>query len=104
LIEGHTDSVPIGAGFRYRDNLELSAARSAEVLRMMRDCEPGLERLRNRGGMAVVSVSGYGETRLADPADPEAARNRRIDLRFLMELPEAEEPEPVAETREGLSR
>lgn len=105
LIEGHTDRVPIGPGFRYRDNLELSSARSAQVLRMMRQCEPGLESLRNRGGMAVVSVSGYGETRPADP-DPEAARNRRIDLRFLMELPESEEsePEPVTETREELGR
>jgi chemotaxis protein MotB len=103
LIEGHTDSVPIGPGFRYRDNLELSAARSAQVLRMMNDCEPALGSLRNRSGMSVVSVSGYGATRPAD-ADTEAARNRRIDLRFLMELPDGEEPQPVTETREGLSQ
>lgn len=104
LIEGHTDSVPIGPGFRYRDNIELSAARSAQVLRMIQECEPEVAGLRNRGGMAVVSVSGYGETRPADP-DPEADRNRRIDLRFLMELPGSEpaEPEPVTETRQELA-
>lgn len=109
LVEGHTDSVPIRQLSKYKDNLELSAARSSEVLRMMTDvCEPALRGLLNRSGAPVVSVSGYGETRPVDEQDREADVNRRIDLRFLMELPREEEqtlgePEPIEATREGLS-
>jgi chemotaxis protein MotB len=110
LIEGHTDSVPIGAASRYTDNLDLSAARSAEVFRMMHQCEPQLPRLVNRTGSPVISVSGYGEMRPIDRADREADANRRIDLRFLMEPPKTDpehqagsEPQPVEETRRELS-
>lgn len=95
LVEGHTDTVPIGPGFRYQDNLELSAARSAEVFRMMVKCEPELTRLVNRIGSPVLSVSGYGATRPIED-DGEADANRRIDLRFLMEPPQAKESEPPA--------
>lgn len=86
LIEGHTDSRVVQGG-RFRDNLDLSAARASEVLRMMRACEPGLDRLRNASGQPVVSVTGYADMRLADTSDPWASENRRIDLRVLMELP-----------------
>ncbi len=97
LVEGHTDNVPIvGRGFGYRDNLDLSAARSAEVFRMMLQCEPGLSHLKNRTGSPVLSVSGYGETRPIDPEHGEADANRRIDLRFLMEPPEAKPVAPPA--------
>lgn len=105
LVEGHTDTVLIGPGFRYRDNLELSAARSAEVYRMMLKCEPELSRLVNRTGAPVLSVSGYGATRTIED-DGEADANRRIDLRFLMEPPQAEDskpPAPVEETRRKLT-
>lgn len=97
LIEGHTDSRVVQGG-RFRDNLDLSAARASEVLRMMRACEPGLDRLRNASGQPVVSVTGYADMRLADTADPWASGNRRIDLRVLMELPK-ERSVPVAASR-----
>lgn len=103
LIEGHTDSVPIHS-WKFKDNLALSAARSSEVFRMMtEDCEPDLSRLRNRSGKPVMSVSGYGETRPIEEGDLEADANRRIDLRFLMELPQQEEVEPARATREELA-
>lgn len=86
LIEGHTDSREIQGG-RFRDNLELSAARASEVLRMMRRCEPYLDQLRNGMKQPVVSVTGYADMRLANPADPLADSNRRIDLRIVLELP-----------------
>jgi flagellar motor protein MotB len=111
LIEGHTDSVPIGPGFIFKDNLELSAARSANVLRTMLACESELEGLLNESGERVLSVSGFGDTRPALREDPNAASNRRIDLRFLMALPRgsgsaegAAEPVPVQETRRELER
>lgn len=105
MVEGHTDSHPIAPGFRYRDNLELSAARSAEVLRKIESYRPGLAGFRNDSGKSVLSVSGYGETRPLDPSDPTAAFNRRIDIRFLMELPREarSEPAPVTQVREELS-
>lgn len=96
LVEGHTDSVPIGRGFRFRDNLDLSAARSAEVFRMMLQCEPALLGLKNRTDSPVLSVSGYGETRPVDREHGEADANRRIDLRFMMEPPEAKPVAPPA--------
>lgn len=33
VIEGHTDSTPLGSGHPYKDNWELSLARSMEILR-----------------------------------------------------------------------
>lgn len=106
MVEGHTDSHPIAEGFRYRDNLELSSARSAEVLRRMAEYAPSLASLRNDSKKPVLSVSGYGETRPLDPDDTTAAFNRRIDIRFLMELPNQAQPEPqpVTQVREELAK
>ncbi|MCL4685795.1 hypothetical protein KJ059_13715 [Myxococcota bacterium] len=98
MVEGHTDSLPVLGG-RFRDNLELSSARSAEVLRLMRTDAPGLAALKNAEGKPVLSVSGYGESRLFDELHPDDAANRRIDIRLLMELPVEAEPRPVGEIR-----
>ena len=88
LIEGHTDNVPIAAGGRIRDNLELSSMRAATVYRMIRLCEPRVERLQNADHYQVLSTSGYGYTRPATSEESRLNENRRIDLRFLMEPPE----------------
>lgn len=98
MIEGHTDSVPIANG----DNLNLSAARSTQILRLFEQDAPELSDFRNKSKKPVLSVSGYGATRPANPDDTTAPENRRIDIRFVMELPEkayASEPPPVTETR-----
>ena len=87
LIEGHTDDVPVAAGNRFRDNLELASMRAATVHRMIVACEPGLEGLLNTDEYPILSTSGYGYTRPVT-RDPERADdNRRIDLRFLLEPP-----------------
>lgn len=87
LIEGHTDDVPVAAGNRFRDNLELASMRAATVHRMIVACEPGLEGLLNTDQYPILSTSGYGYTRPVT-RDPERADdNRRIDLRFLLEPP-----------------
>ena len=87
LIEGHTDDVPVAAGNRFRDNLELASMRAATVHRMIVACEPGLEGLLNTHEYPILSTSGYGYTRPVT-RDPERADdNRRIDLRFLLEPP-----------------
>ena len=87
LIEGHTDNVPVGAGRRFRDNLELSSMRAATVHRMIGSCEPGVERLTNTEGHPILSTSGYGHTRPATEDPVRSDENRRIDLRFLLEPP-----------------
>jgi chemotaxis protein MotB len=74
-VEGHTDNLPLSADARavYTDNLGLSAARAAAVVRM----------LRTRGvGPEVLSAAGYSMYRpLADNATPEGRRqNRRVEV------------------------
>lgn len=103
MIEGHTDSAPIAGG----DNLDLSASRSARILRYFEQDEPVLSNFKNMSGKPVLSVSGYGETRPVNKVDTRAAENRRIDIRFVMELPretQASEPRPVTETREEIGQ
>ena len=104
LIEGHTDDVPVAAGNRFRDNLELASMRAATVHRMIVVCEPGLEGLLNTDEYPILSTSGYGYARPVT-LDPERARdNRRIDLRFLLEPPAGalhqKEPEVQTDVRE----
>ena len=104
LIEGHTDDVPVAAGRRFRDNLELSSMRAATVHRMITACEPEVERLLNTDGYPILSTSGYGYTRPATEDRAQADDNRRIDLRFLLEPPEGvlgpDEPEVHTDIRE----
>ena len=108
LIEGHTDAVPVGSGRRFLDNLELSSMRAATVHRMIADCEPNIAGLLNSEHYPVLSTSGYGHTRPAtlDPALD--SKNRRIDLRFLLEPPktslDAQGPAIQSDLHERLER
>ena len=87
LIEGHTDSVPVNQGNRFRDNLELSSMRAATIHRMITTCEPTITKMRNTTDTPILSTSGYGSNRPVTSVDLHADRNRRIDLRFLLEPP-----------------
>ncbi len=105
LIEGHTDNVPVAPGSLIEDNLELSSMRAATVYRMVRACEPRVERLMNTDLHQVLSTSGYGYTRPATSNESRLNENRRIDLRFLMEPPEGKsqkEPQVQADIREQI--
>ena len=86
LIEGHTDSLPVGEGNRFRNNLELSSMRAASVYDMITDCEPRIKDMYNSGGTPVLSTSGYGYMRPAH-FNPRDRRNRRVDIRLLLEPP-----------------
>jgi chemotaxis protein MotB len=82
FIEGHTDVTG-----RDDDNWELSAARAVNTYRELIAVAPSLRLLRNSRKEQMISVSGYSSTR---PIDSRASRdawdrNRRIDLRFVME-------------------
>lgn len=85
LVEGHTDTDPVAPGNRFQDNLELSSMRAATVQRMIARCEPSVLALRNLAEHPVLSTSGYGSTRPVADDRSDFSRNRRIDLRFLLE-------------------
>jgi chemotaxis protein MotB len=79
-VEGHTDDRPIATA-AYPSNWELSTARATNVLR----------ELVASGGLPSgrVSAAGYGDERpVADNAAEEGrARNRRVELVVLAEVP-----------------
>ena len=87
FIEGHTDST--GArGLDDRSNWQLSAERSVNTYREIVTVAPALRSLRNTRNEEIISVSGYASTRPIDPNENREAwaKNRRIDLRFVMEV------------------
>ena len=93
FIEGHTDADPMTGYGAISDNMDLSALRATNTFRAMRTAAPALEELHNREGSPILSVSGYGSDRPIDTgaSDQAKAKNRRIDLRFLMETPKDED-------------
>lgn len=105
-IEGHTDSVPIGAGLRERegvlDNLDLAARRGSEMLRSVNRGRPELNGFLNHRGERVLSFAGYGAMRPIDRRDPTSAVNRRIDIRFMLQTPQ--NMEEVSEIRRLLTQ
>lgn len=92
FLEGHTDDRPIHTS-EFRDNLDLSTARATRTFRAMVLARPELERHLNPSGALVLGVSGYGEQRpiVANDSPSHRAQNRRIDLRFLVAYPSAED-------------
>lgn len=95
FVEGHTDGDLMSGRGQIRDNLDLSAMRATNTFRALVGAKPSLAQFRNasdRQGTPVLSVSGYGATRpVAEETTLEGkAKNRRIDLRFLMTPPKSE--------------
>jgi chemotaxis protein MotB len=87
FIEGHTDNVPI-KGTSYT-NWELSAQRAINTYKYMWQVQPDLADLGNSRGESLFSVAGYADSRPHFPHDTPTndARNRRIDMRFIMTPP-----------------
>ncbi len=106
LVEGHTDDRPVRGG-PWRDNWELSAARAIHTFRTLVREQPLLDLLENGRGEALLGIAGYAERRPVVPNTDDAARarNRRIDLRFLLAVPAgAELAEIRARIRPGQDR
>ena len=84
-LEGHTDATPI-SNSRFRNNWELSAARSIEVLQLLKDSF-GVQESR----MAIV---GYADTAPLESNDTEDGRahNRRVDITILSAVVATREP------------
>tara|TARA_R110002020_G_scaffold471249_2_gene698134 strand:+ start:10104 stop:11012 length:909 start_codon:yes stop_codon:yes gene_type:complete len=91
FIEGHTDKT--GSDER---NWALSTERAVSTYRAITTLQPGLRHLKNRGEKEILSVSGYSSTRpipeSTDGIESDETRrnrlasNRRIDMRFVMEV------------------
>lgn len=95
LIEGHTDNVPVRSSTRFRSNWDLSAARAIATFdELVMQSHLGIAR--NDHDETLIGVSGYGEERWVEPNETEEGRrpNRRIDLRFLMAVPERPGTQP----------
>ncbi len=95
-IEGHTDTTPIHTP-RFQSNWDLSAARASATFSRLVEAFPGLGTLKNDRAAALIGVSGYGEHRPVNDSGTAAGmeRNRRIELRFIMATPSANEVEGV---------
>lgn len=85
FIEGYTDNLPVTrpvTNFEhfctvYDDNFTLSAARAREARKsIIGDLDPSLARR--------VIVAGYGDSQPIPGVSPEDARQRRIEVRFVL--------------------
>jgi chemotaxis protein MotB len=82
FIEGHTDETGLDD-----QNWFLSAQRAASTYRELTTIAPEIRRIWNRREEELLSISGYSSTRPIDAAGTPVAwgKNRRIDLRFVMD-------------------
>ncbi len=92
-IEGHTNSAPIReSADHFRDNWDLSAARSIAAYRIVRESDARIAELKNADGKSLIGVSGYADTRPAVEGLTEKQRSeksameadRRIEVRLIM--------------------
>ena len=93
FIEGHTDNIPIGKGSKFRNNWDLSTARSYVTYQTMQKMVPKLNSFFNQDRQPIFSVSGYAANRpvASNNSKEGRAQNRRIDLRIIMSSPKAKE-------------
>lgn len=107
FIEGHTDVTGVREpGERDRRNWQLSTERAVNTYREIIAQAPALRALRNSRREEIVSVSGYSSTRPIDPADTREswAKNRRIDLRFVMEIDSRQRLEEILKLTDEMKR
>lgn len=86
FVEGYTDNLPVNrpvTDFQrfctvYDDNFTLSAARAREVRKAI------IGELDDKSAKRIV-VAGYGDSRPLGNIDPADPRNRRVEVRFLVE-------------------
>jgi flagellar motor protein MotB len=98
FIEGHTDNMPLDqsrCGFRWT-NMELSAQRAINTFLLMDQLTHGsFSKLKNKKGEALISYSGYADTRpikgVSNETEEGRERNRRIQFFFAVNPPSLEE-------------
>ena len=90
FVEGHADSQPVKSNNLFKDNQELSTKRAMNAYNLLFDSGT-LSTLTNSNDEYIMSVSGYGSNRplCLEKTKSCFAKNRRIDLRLVMEIPRA---------------
>ncbi|MDH1994056.1 OmpA family protein [Aeromonas caviae] len=86
FVEGYTDNIPVSrpvTDYRkyctvYDDNFTLSAARAREVRKAI------IGELDDRSAKRIV-VAGYGDSRPLPEIDASNPKNRRVEVRFLID-------------------
>ena len=93
FLEGHADRQPVKSNQFFKNNQELSAKRALEAFEIINK-NSIISKLTNSKKQFLLSVSGYGEKRLICKEESKLCdnKNRRIDLRFIMESPKIETP------------
>ena len=88
FVEGHADSQPVKSNILFKDNQELSTKRAMTAYNLLAGSEL-LSKLTNSNDEFIMSVSGYGANRPLCMEQTKAcfSKNRRIDLRLVMEIP-----------------
>ena len=74
-VDGHTDAVPLSGNGRYKDNWELSSARSTSVVKLL---------IENGVPPSRLVAAGFGEFQPLEPGDTVEvqSKNRRIELKL----------------------
>lgn len=88
FIEGHADARPFSSPY-IKDNQELSTKRALSAYNAIIANEK-INNLKNNNDEFLLSVSGYGDKRPLPCVEPQNvcySKDRRIDLRFVMEIP-----------------
>lgn len=94
LIEGHTDITGTD-----EFNWSLSAQRAITVFQTITRSQPILNKgIVNTHDLPVLAVSGYAARRPVPGETPQADKNRRIDLRFIMRSPTPEDVKNLQRT------
>lgn len=77
-VRGYTDNAPLPIGSRYKDNYELSSARSLAVMKNL---------IKNGISPERISFSGYGEHQAVAPNDSpiNRAKNNRVEVFFFVD-------------------
>lgn len=101
FVEGHTDNIP-HSGMDGTGNWGLSTFRAISLWRVWESGASAnrLTSLRSTAGQPLFSVSGYGETRPVEPdqaTEDAKSQNRRIDLRFTVMRPTADDLAEIIE-------
>lgn len=86
FVEGHTDNLPVNSPVTnyqqfctvYDDNFTLSAARAREARKLL------IGKLDEMTAKQII-VAGYGDSQPLANIDPSDAKNRRVEVRFLVE-------------------
>lgn len=74
-VDGHTDAVPLSGNGRYKDNWELSSARSTSVVKLL---------IENGVPPSRLVAAGFGEFQPLEPGNTAEvqSKNRRIELKL----------------------